>query len=239
MVVFITKIRKCLLYFSVFMSVILPCPAHAVKIAYKFKPGSTYKYEISTKRNSSFHAFALENVSAKEENEKITLKPIQFRDGVWIVDISSDDSYCRRFLKPDGSLVAFPGETRNELPFLCIFPDSDLEKGKIHRTTSTIDIGKQGFPSTWGMMIRDTASDGKIRIDISGMVQLPKARIIKRELSARGNIVFDSNIGCPTEGNWEVTYSLDYANKEIAVLRTLWKFEETLTRSFRLTEVTP
>ncbi|HOY65831.1 MAG TPA: hypothetical protein PLP29_03025 [Candidatus Ozemobacteraceae bacterium] len=218
----------------------LTVPVSALPLAYRLKVGSTYSYEIVQRSTSEVSSNEIRSSHPQERTTKLEVLVLAFRDGVYVLDILSGDRRIRRYMRPNGAVVASPSEPGTELPFFAVFPEGDAVTGKPWKQTTSFPLGKGTVPASWETTL--TGLDGskkKATVTVTGSVTLPSDRVISRSLQSRGTLVLNLETGCPDRADWTVSYELTYANKEIAVTRDLWSVRETRSSSCKLTGVKP
>jgi hypothetical protein len=227
-------LRRCLVIFLLTQAWSM---CQAVPVAYQFKVGHTYLYRVSASTQSNCAANDLRQTTIATAATEVQIRPLRFRDGVYVLDIRSADFQGRRYLRPDGTVIAAPGEASDQLPFLLVFPSGDWQVGTTHRQSQPITIGKQSYQASWEITLKDLNKEGtQAGIVFSGAIRHPEDRAIQRKISLSGTISMDLAQGIPKEGQWTVQYGLLYSIKELAVTRTLWKLQETTTIRFVLEE---
>ncbi len=214
-------------------------PAEAIPLAFQLRPGHTYTFEVTSRLTSEFSVFENRHPLSTAATGTIAVKVLGARQGVFIIDLWEGENHCRRFLRPDGSVVGAPGEEARRLPFFWTLPTGDWQPGQKHRVTKGLVNDRQTIPATWELTLREfDAASGRARIEVAGNVAIPTDKQIQRSIDAKGTLFFNVREGCFDQGEWTLTYQLAYANKEIAVQRDLWKIQETRVIGFRLKEVT-
>ncbi|HNW35469.1 MAG TPA: hypothetical protein PKM25_11090 [Candidatus Ozemobacteraceae bacterium] len=215
-------------------------PASAIPLSYKLKVGSTYAYEIIQRSKSEAAANDFKASHPMERTSKLEITVLAYRDGVYVLDISSGDRRVRRYLRPNGAVVAAPGEAGPLFPFFATFAEGDWQTGKPQVITTSFPSGKGSVNARWETTFSGLdATKKKATIGISGDVALPADRVISRTLNAKGTMILNLEMGCPERADWTVSYEMNFANKEIAVIRDLWRVRETRSTSCRLTGVKP
>lgn len=215
-------------------------PASAVSPAYRLKVGSTYSYKVVQQSRSEAASNEIRASHPAERTSKLDVTPLAFRDGIYVIEIVCGDRRLRRYMRPNGTIVASPGEAGLLLPFFATFPDGDWQTGKPQVTTMALPLGRESIPARWTTTL--TGLDGtkkKATISLAGEATFPADRVIKRALSVKGSMVMNLETGCPERADWTVTYELAFANKEIAISRDLWTVRESTSTSCRLTGVKP
>ena len=199
------------------------------------KVGSAYSFEVASSLSSEFTAFETNQPASIAATGTVTVRVIGFRQGMYILDIWENENHTRRFLKPDGTVLGAPGEEPTRLPFFWSLPAGDWEVGQVHRIQKSIPVGSGTVLAAWDLTFKDVdAKTGRARLEIAGHVGLPSDRLIQRSIHAKGMLFFNPAEGCFDQGDWTVSYSLSYSNKEIAVMRDLWNVVESRRISFRL-----
>lgn len=215
-------------------------PAPAVQIEYKLKAGSTYTYEVVQRSTGEARSNDIRTSHPAERTSKLEITVLAFRDGVYVLEISCGDRRLRRYMRPNGAIIASPGEAGPMLPLFATFADGDWQTGKPQTTTATVTVGRESVPARWTTTLGGLdGSKKKATIAIAGDVTLPTDRVTRRALSVKGSMVMNLETGCPEKADWTVSYELAFANKEIAVTRELWTIRESTSTSCRLTGVKP
>ncbi len=215
-------------------------PATAVPIEYRLKPGSTYTYEVVQRSVGEAISNDIRTSHPTERTSKLEITVLAFRDGMYVLEISSGDCRLRRYMRPNGAIIASPGEPVPMLPLFATFVDGDWQTGKSQTTTAMLPVGRENLPARWTMTLSGLdGSKKKATIGIAGDVSLPNDRVTRRTLSVKGSMVMNLETGCPEKADWTVSYELAFANKEIAVTRELWTIRDRSTTSCRLTGVKP
>jgi hypothetical protein len=88
-------------------------------------------------------------------------------------------------------------------------------------------VGTKSYPAVWKVSSHPGTTERETILKFSGEVELPADRVISRKLAVQGELAIDTATGMPFTGEWKLKYALDLANKEIAVIRPLWKYRET------------
>ncbi len=207
----------------------------AVSLAYRFRPGVSYQFELTSQKLSEAKFLDIRFSNAAETKGEVGISVITFRDGVFVLDIRQGDRRFRRYLKPNGAIAAAPTETGGNLPFLITLPEGDWVQGKVHRITGGIPLGQTRIPVFWDLQFTGLdQTKKKANIKISGKADFPADRLLSRTLTWSGNLVLSVESGLPESGELNAVYGMTLANKEIAVIRDLWGFQETRGFSFRL-----
>lgn len=215
-------------------------PASAVPIEYKLKPGTTYTYEVVQRSTSEALSNDIRASHPAERTLKLEITVLAFRDGVYVLEMSCGDRRLRRYMRPNGSIIASPGEPSPMLPLFATFADGDWQTGKSQTTTAMLPAGRESVPARLSTTLSGLdGSKKKATISIAGDATLPSDRVTRRALSVKGTMVMNLEAGCPEKAEWTVSYELAFANKEVAVTRDLWTIRESSTTSCRLTGVKP
>jgi len=231
-------------FFSLLAVLALVCTlsgsASAVTLSYKLKVGSTYTYEVIQRAKSEATSNDVRSLHPMERTSRLEITVLAFRDSVYVLDISSGDRRVRRYLRPNGMVIATPGEPGPMVPFFATFAEGDWQPGKPQTISTSLPSGKGSVNARWETTFTglDTTQK-KATIGISGEVMLPTDRVISRTLNAKGTMILNLETGCPERADWTISYEMNYANKEIAVIRDLWLVRETHSTSCRLTGVKP
>lgn len=215
-------------------------PASAVPIAYRLKTGSTYTYEVVQRSTGETSSNDIRTSHPAERTSKLEITVLAFRDGVYVLNISCGDRRLRRYMRPNGTVVASPGEAGQLMPLFAVFADGDWQPGKPQESGGMLPLGRESVPARWTATL--TGLDGskkKATISLAGDVTLPADRVTRRSLAVKGSMTMNLEAGCPEKADWTVTYELAFANKEIAVIRDLWTIRESTSTSCRLTGVKP
>ncbi len=215
-------------------------PATAVPIEYRLKTGSTYTYEVVQRSVGEARSNDIRTSHPTERTSKLEITVLAFRDGVYVLEISCGDRRLRRYMRPNGAIIASPGETGLMLPLFATFADGDWQTGNPQTATAMLPVGRENVPARWTTTLSGLdGSKKKATIGIAGDVTLPADRVTRRALSVKGSMVMNLEAGCPEKADWTVSYELAFANKEIAVTRELWTIRESTSTSCRLTGVKP
>jgi len=209
-----------------------------VPLEYRLKVGATYCYEIVTKIQTDMEAWEDKYSQPLESTTIASVSVVAFRNNLFLIDIDDGEKWLRRYLRKDGTVFLAPSETIFDLPFFIVFPSDDWNDGKTNRIQTSIQQGKTNIPIRWELTtdLKGASKERKI-LKINGTADLPVDRVIQRVLSITGSMTWNNEEGCFESGNLTIEYSLGYSNKEIAVIRPLWKYKEKRTVSFKLKEV--
>ncbi|MFZ2961361.1 MAG: hypothetical protein WA705_31175 [Candidatus Ozemobacteraceae bacterium] len=215
-------------------------PVKAFQLAFRLKVGAVYTFDVKSRTESSITVGELDEHTPAEAVDSVSVRVLAFRGGIYVLDIFAGARHVRRLMREDGTLLLTPGERSLDLPLFLSFPPGDWPFGKVHRVESSFDVGGKMVPGHFEMVPsgRDSAK-GTVGIKFAGIVELPTDRAIQRKLTVKGSLTYDEKIGCFSAGEWGAEYALDYANKEIAVIRPILNVKEIRTISFRLKGVTP
>ena len=118
-------------------------PASAVPIEYKLKTGSTYTYEVVQRSTSEAQSNDIRASHPAERTSKLEITVLAFRDGVYVLEISCGDHRLRRYMRPNGSIIASPGETPPMLPLFATLADGDWQPGKTQASTAMLSQANQ------------------------------------------------------------------------------------------------
>jgi len=217
---------------------LMQIPGWSAPLLYRMKVGQTYRFEISTRTEVEMSGFEIREKLPAETKDTVTVRVLAFRNGVYVLDIEQGNRHLRRLMRDNGTLVMTPGERGIDLPVFLPFPAADWQVGKPTRADFKMVTDGQEVPARWEAMLasRDVAK-GIAQIKLAGVVELPSDRVIQRKLNVKGTLIFDEKAGCPSAGDWQIEYLFELANKEIAVIRPLYKFRELRVTSFKLTGV--
>lgn len=214
-----------------------PEPVSAARIAYRLTPGVTYTYLMKEQCKSSSQAGDVQLHDGDSTVATISIAVIAVRDDATVMDIQVGNVQVRRYLRSNGSLVGAPSETGANVPFLLEFPTTDWVPGTVHSVKRTMRIGKQTVPLQWQCLLdKQQPKPDQYTIKLQGTAALPSDRVIQRSLTIKGSLLFDATGGIPLQGTWVMTYSFVFQNKEVAVIRPIWSFEEKRQYSFKLVE---
>lgn len=207
----------------------------AAPLLYRMKVGQSYRFEVSTRTEVEVTGFEMREKLPAEAKDTVTVRVLAFRNGVFVLDIEQGNRHLRRLMRENGTLVMTPGERGPDLPVFLPFPATDWQVGKSTRADFKMPADGKDVPARWEAVLasRDPAK-GIAQIKLAGVVELPSDRVIQRKLTVKGTLQFDEKAGCPSAGEWQLEYLFDLANKEIAVIRPLYKFRELRTTSFKL-----
>ena len=202
-------------------------PAQGEGLLFRPTVGRTYTYELSAKKEAEMAAFEQKSPAPIEEWKTLKVTVMAFRSGVYVLDILDGKTRFRRYVRPTGEAFLAPSERMAEIPVFLTLPPQGLEPGKTHTTTAQIPIGTKSYAATWKVAAHPGATDQTSLLKFTGELNLPSDRVVARKLAVQGELVVDAVSGIPVSGEWKLKYALDIANKEIAVIRPLWKYRET------------
>lgn len=230
--------RRLLALGVLFFLCVMLVPAWTAPLLYRMKIGQTYHFEITTRTEVEMTGFELREKLPVEAKDSVTVRVLAFRNGVYVLDIEQGNRHFRRLMRENGTLVMTPGERGIDLPVFLPFPAGDWQVGKPTRVDFKMPADGQDVPARWEALLasRDAAK-GLAQIKLAGVVDLPSDRVIQRKLTVKGTLTFDEKAGCPSAGDWQIEYLFELANKEIAVIRPMYKFRELRVTSFKLTGV--
>ncbi|MGI6446477.1 MAG: hypothetical protein ACOX2I_12400 [Candidatus Ozemobacteraceae bacterium] len=221
--------RSLLLCFFISASSIIYC----AEIKYSFKPGITYTYKYTFESSSS--VTSLGNVKTNVQKpvyNTFTIKTIAFQDNAFVLDIEHNKLTYRRYIKPNGEIKGAVSETGTELPVFLSFPDTDWKIGESHQITKSVKIKNTDFTTVWNILLRSVNNDtGLAEIAFTATLPLPQDQLRRKTFSLNGTVIFNVFEGVVYRADWVSKYSLDFYNKEIAVIRNMWKFENELRHS--------
>lgn len=230
-------LKKAAKYFLlavfVFTAEFLP----AIPLKYSLKAGSTYTFEIQTKVLSEIETFGFKKAEPLETKSNVSVEVLMYQGGIWILNIKEGNRRVRRYFRGDGSIVLTPDENSSILPFFLTFPVEELKAGKPFEKKATISVGNREIPLVWTIKaLGSQPSATKFPVTISCVSALPSDRAVQRKLELHGTFTMDTELGCPSEGDWAVNYSLLFANKELAIIRPIWAYRYSRKISFKLLE---
>jgi hypothetical protein len=212
--------------------------SEAATYAYRLKVGATYFFDVLIKGQGEWQAFDLKKHTPIEAKAVVEVHVLAFRNDLYVLDIATDGTRVRRYMKPDGSIFMAPGEKTADAPFFITLPVGDIADGKTYTLPFSAPAGKTVIQGKWDVTVSDVdAGRERKRFKILGTVALPSDRVVKRALTAKGEVALNTSFGCLEAGELTTEYQCDVANKEIAVIRPMWTIRETRKVSFKLREV--
>jgi hypothetical protein len=208
-------------------------------IRFDFKPGKTYKYQLTTTSESEVKTAVTEfNHASEAKTINFSIEPIDFQNNSFIVDIISKQGTLRRYLKPNGQISGAPAEAGKNQPFFLIFPDQPLSHNKKHQTQTTIKIGNQQIPTAWNLLLKSIDTDKRTaEIWIAASAALLEDRLRKKKFNLKGKLYFDLELGTIRQADWNTEYSFSLINREMAVTRPVWNIVQKSGYSLKLTGV--
>jgi hypothetical protein len=232
------KQRKLLSFVLLFL-LIISNKLNAEEIRYNFRPGNSYKYEISSKSSSMGKAF---NVTRNQKDSKITnnftLNVLNFKNNIYIVDILSNKGLVRRYITPTGKVVGAPSESGIFAPFFINLGKGNWKIGQKRNFKQYLKFGKAVIPAEWATTLKKIDKEMNIaEIEFLANMKLYSDKTRKKTAEIKGKLMFDISAGCIQQANWGYKYSFNFSNKEFAITRPIWKFEETRLFSLKLMEV--
>ncbi|MBF0544608.1 MAG: hypothetical protein HQM08_09250 [Candidatus Riflebacteria bacterium] len=221
-------------------SVVLTFPVFSVDIKLEMKVGSTYRYSFSTDCHRDLY-FA-ENIERtnSQATDSIEIRPVAFKKGIYVIDIKTNQIVRRRFVSQSAGIIHAFCEDESILPLIFSLPEESWEVGKIKKAEKKFNLGNFPISLFWEGVLSHYDDKSRVStIKLSGKAELPSDKVLLRKLVAKGSLQFDHQKGTFISGDWTVDYGLAFANKEIAVTRTLWKWRETWKTSFQLSDIKP
>ncbi len=213
--------------------------ARGAPAQFRFQAGKSYVYEVKVRVNSDIQAYETRDSKSEERIATMTVRAISYARGIWVLDFEQDGRRGRRYMRDNGQIVMASGELPWELPFFVTLPAGEPAPNKVFRTETVFPLEKGTVPARWELACRSyDQAKGRITYALAGTVALASDQMIKRSLAVKGGFAFDQTQGVCDAGEWTLTYSLETANKEFAVIRPLWTVNETRKIAFRLLEVT-
>ncbi len=200
----------------------------AVEVRYAFKKGATYEYEFSRQDSSRFNAFKVNSSQKREKMSALfSIKVIDFQEDAFILDIGSKSGTYRRYLRQNGEIKGAPGETGQNIPFFLTFPDKDWKPGEKQQLQKDMSFGGRSVPVTWTMILKSHDSEkNTAEILFAASMKLPDDQTRQKEFTLKGRAIFNLAEGVLHQAEWSSSYRFIFANKEMAVTRTIWDFEK-------------
>lgn len=200
------------------------------RLALRPVPGQTYRFEIQETVRTEIISSDLSRTAENTRRETIAFLAVGKQGNLIIADMLGEGWQRRRYFRADGSLAGSPGEDPNELPFYLAFPAGPLEKGKKVTQESFMSLRDKRYPVTGEVIVDAVNPDQQeVVLKMTATVQLPISKSLGRKLAMTGMVTFDILTGLPKQGTFTTSYRLAVANKELAVIRTAWKYSETRT----------
>ncbi|MDD3001572.1 MAG: hypothetical protein PHF29_07445, partial [Candidatus Riflebacteria bacterium] len=184
---------------------------------------------------SSSSVTSLGKEKTKEQKpfySNFTIKTIAFQDNAFVLDIEHNDSTYRRYIKPNGEIKGAVSETGTELPVFLSFPDSDWKIGESYQISKSVRIKNTDVTAIWNIFLKSVNNDtGLAEIAFTATLPLPQDQLRKKSFSLNGTVIFNTFEGVVYRADWVSKYKFDFYNKEIAIIRNMWKFENELRHS--------
>lgn len=223
-----------------FIFVLLPVNLlFGIAINYNFKAGYKYNYKISFSSNSRITSPELtEKKSSHESQDNFSLNIIDVNKGIAIVDISNSNGIIRRYLRNTGQIISAPTESGSRIPFFITFPSKDWAIGEKIQISKVLKVGNISIPSTVDMLLKSiNEKKGTATILFKTSLNLPQTKLRTKEFSMKGKLIFSLEKGCVEKLIFKYNYKFSFDNKEIAVIRHLWTFQEENQTTVTLKEV--
>lgn len=213
--------------------------ARAEQIKFAFRTGATYEYELTSSSGSSSNSMGRNfSDTSNKSKSKFELKIIDFQDGAFIVDIKSNEKTLRRYIKENGDISGAPGEAGKQVPFFLAMPEIDWQQGQRHQTDRPLKLGKVEIPAIWQLLLKAIDKEkGTAEVWFTANAKLPEDKVRQKSFSLKGKMTFDLSQGIINKADWSTQYTFSLKNKEIAVTRDLWKFDEKSIFSLKLLDI--
>jgi len=216
-------------------------PAEAVRLKYDFQVGATYRIEVKTSIVTDFKVFGKTKSTSIEDRKNFSATVLMLNNNLWVIDIGDENTRCRRFIKPDGTIVKSISDQRSEIPFFISLPKDEFLPGQTYTLSRMLPWGEEQIPATWLVKWDDsqhakTASGSNkiIPLKYNGNVVFPPEKSKIRSLEISGMLLFDATSGLPASGTWTTEYKLKIDRKEMAIVRPLYSYREVRRVSFRV-----
>ncbi len=217
----------------------LPGAARAVEIKYAFRKGATYSYQYTqqcTSKSSAFTSTSTRTVAVPATSFKV--KAIDFQQNAFILDIGDQNSTFRRYIRETGEIKGAPAETGRGIPFFLTFPAGDWKISEKRQIKKDLQFGNLVVPSLWNCMLKSVDSEkGLAEIIFAASVKLPDDQLRQKTFSLKGRALFNLPEGVIHQADWQTTYKFSFSNKEFAVTRNLWNFEQQVSHSLLMTGI--
>ena len=213
--------------------------ARAVEVRYAFRKGVSYAYQYSQQSNSKAVAFTTSH--AKNANlpvRNFTIKAIDYQDDAFILDIGDQNSTSRRYVKPNGEIKGSPTETGQSVPFFLVFPAGDWKVSEKRQIKKELQLGNRSIPAVWNLMLKSIDNEkGLAEIIFAASVKLPDDPLRNKAFTLKGRALFNLFEGVIHQADWQAVYQFTFSNKEFAVTRNLWNFEQQISHSLLMTGI--
>ncbi|MBF0406344.1 MAG: hypothetical protein HQM10_03240 [Candidatus Riflebacteria bacterium] len=226
--------RSIAVIILIFMSYI----AEAIDLKLDLIPGQVFKYQITSecRREMYFNENTLKSVATATDNINVTV--VAKKDGVYLLDIKGSNFRTRRLTSQTMKPVHDFCLDKEQQPFFLYFPEASWKKNETKKIEKEIEIFGEKVLLIWELsLVQYDEKTDDFTMGIRANVVLPQEKASKRKIQVKGTMRYDGKKGTFTSGDWTIDYGLAFNNKEIAIIRTLWKFRETIKTSFQLVEV--
>ncbi len=217
----------------------LPDKGGAVEIKYAFRKGVNYSYQYtqqSISKSSAFTTNTTRNVAMPTANFRV--KAIDFQQDAFILDIGDQNSTFRRYIKESGEIKGAPAETGRGIPFFLTFPPGDWKISEKRQIKKDLQFGNLVVPAVWNCMLKSVDSEkGLAEIIFAASVKLPDDQLRQKTFTLKGRALFNLPEGVIHQADWQTIYKLSFSNKEFAVTRNLWNFEQQISHSLLMTGI--
>ena len=227
-------------YYTIFLLLVLPANAvFAVKIKYDFKMGYRYIYDENIKTASAIVSPELPSKKILSSiKDKFSLSIVYSNENVAIVDISNKNGTTRRYIRSNGTIESAPTEAGNQIPLFLTFPTKDWAVGDNIRIARKIKRGNTTVPAVVNMKLNGyDAKSGQAEIVFTISIALPQEKLRTKHFLMRGKLIFNTTKGCIDKLQWQYNYKFSFSNKQVAVMRHLWSFEEKNQVSIKLKRI--
>lgn len=222
--------------FFCFISIFISVPIEAFRLQYNLKPKYIYHYEIKCVLKPSFIAFDNKFENTKELQANVLVRVLSTNNDYFLIELIEGESVTRRLLRRDGTITYSTSEEITKLPFFITFPDNELVIGKSYKINKEISFDLEKIFLEW-QIIPAKIHGNSILFSILGYAKFPDSRVYVREVKVKGEASYNLRFGVFESGKWQVNYSFSLNNKELAVIRNLWNYNEKWEISFLLKEV--
>ncbi len=232
-------VRKFLQVILIFLVLGPTTEARAVEIRYAFRKGISYAYQYSQQSNSKTAAFTTSHTkNASLPVRNFTIKAIDFQDDAFILDIGDANSTSRRYVRPDGEIKGAPTETGQGVPFFLVFPTGDWKISEKRQVKRELQLGNRSIPAIWNLMLKSIDNEkGLAEIIFAASIKLPDDPLRKKVFTLKGRAIFNLFEGVIHQADWQSLYQFTFSNKEFAVTRKLWDFEQQINYSLLMTGI--
>ena len=201
---------------------------------YGFQVGKSYHYEVKVNTTSELKAGDVRESMPSERIASVTLSVLAQARGVFVLDVTSGEQRWRRYVRTNGAVVLGSCEPGWEIPLFLGLPEGVPVVGAVSKSEFSVPLERGATAARWELSCQNLdKAKNRAGFILQGVVDLPSDQSIKRSLTVKGSLQWDFQQNCWESGEWTLVYGLGLANKEFAVIRPMWSYQETRKVSFK------